>query len=165
MKLTSHLLFSTDVSSNHFRCSHKSFWVIDRWKTALTVLTVLTVNRKQDQLVDVFASFNKFSPKHFKMKWSQIILDDWWIQTLKKIRKMMVFPVYCASSIYLHVRVTKIVPMIHKNILIVFRRFQLSTEAIISDFSGQKDVLLMLKNGKNTTHISKTNAQLYEEVK
>lgn len=77
----------------------------------------------------------------------------------------MVFSVYCASSIYLHVRVTKIVPMIHKNILIVFRRFQLSTEAIISDFSGQKDVLLMLKNGKNTTHISKTNAQLYEEVK
>ena len=75
----------------------------------------------------------------------------------------MVFPVHCTSSIYLHLRVMKIVLMIHKSSLIMFRRLQLSTEAVISDFSGR--LINVYKMVETPPTSQKRHLQLDKEVK
>lgn len=50
------------------------------------------------------------------------------------------FPVYCTSTIYLHVRVMKIVPMTQISILIMFRRLQLSKYVVLFPISVDREM-------------------------
>lgn len=50
------------------------------------------------------------------------------------------FPVYCTSTIYLHVRVMKIVPMTQISILIMFRPLQLSKYVVLFPISVDREM-------------------------